>query len=64
MCVFFRIFVCELKEEKSPICRAQRYKEISGQTLNSYYKSHIVNIIDTISSWQLQCKHLVYIILY
>jgi hypothetical protein len=36
----------------------------AGQTLNSYYKSHIVNIIDTILSWQLQCKHLVYIILY
>ena len=28
MCVFFRIFVCELKEEKAPICRAQKYKEI------------------------------------
>ena len=28
MCVFFRIFVCELKEEKAPIYRAQRYKEI------------------------------------
>ena len=37
---------------------------LTGQTLNSYYKSHIVNIIDTILSWQLQCKHLVYIILY
>ena len=38
--------------------------EVTGQTLNSYYKSHIVNITDTILSWQLQCKHLVYIILY
>ena len=28
MCVFFRIFVCEVKEEKAPICRAQKYKEI------------------------------------
>ena len=28
MCVFFRIFVCEAKEEKAPICRAQKYKEI------------------------------------
>ena len=28
MCVFFRIFVCAKKKEKSPICRAQRYKEI------------------------------------
>ena len=27
MCVFFRIFVCELKEEKAPIYRAQKYKE-------------------------------------
>ena len=38
--------------------------EQAGQTLNSYYKSRIVNIMDTILSWQLQCKHLVYIILY
>ena len=28
MCVFFRIFVCEPKEEKAPICRVQKYKEI------------------------------------
>ena len=35
MCVFFRIFVCELKEEKSPICRAQRYKEIWAQMKTS-----------------------------
>ena len=28
MCVFFRIFVCEIKNRKAPICRAQRYEEI------------------------------------
>jgi len=28
MCVFFRIFVCEFKSEKAPICMAQRYEEI------------------------------------
>ena len=28
MCVFFRIFVCEAKSEKAPICMAQRYEEI------------------------------------
>ena len=28
MCVFFRIFVCEPKEEKAPIYRAQMYEEI------------------------------------
>ena len=28
MCVFFRTFVCAKKNKKSPICRAQRYKEI------------------------------------
>ena len=28
MCVFFRIFVCESKKEKAPICEAQRYGEI------------------------------------
>ena len=28
MCVFFRIFVCEAKKEKAPICMAQRYEEI------------------------------------
>ena len=27
MYVFFRVFVCELKEEKAPICMAQRYEE-------------------------------------
>ena len=43
---------------------SQSFQPKAGQTLNSYYKPHIVNIIDTILSWQLQCKHLVYIILY
>jgi len=28
MCVFFRIFVCEFKSEKAPICMVQRYEEI------------------------------------
>jgi len=28
MCVFFRIFVCEFKSEKAPVCMAQRYEEI------------------------------------
>ena len=28
MCVFIRIFVCEHKEEKAPIYRAQMYEEI------------------------------------
>ena len=28
MCVFFRIFVCELKVEEAPIYKVQRYKEI------------------------------------
>ena len=28
MCVFFRIFVCEPKKGKAPICMAQRYEEI------------------------------------
>jgi len=28
MCVFFRIFVCDLKEGKTPIYKAQRYEEI------------------------------------
>ena len=28
MCVFFRIFVCEIKSEKAPICMVQRYEEI------------------------------------
>jgi len=28
MCVFFRIFVCESKKEKAPICMVQRYEEI------------------------------------
>ena len=28
MCVFFRIFVCENKKEKAPICMVQRYEEI------------------------------------
>ena len=33
------------------ICRYnQTIIEVPGQTLNSYYKSHIVNIIDTILS--------------
>ena len=27
MYVFFRIFVCELKVEKAPIYKAQKYKE-------------------------------------
>ena len=28
MCVFFRIFVCETKEEKAPIYKAQRYERL------------------------------------
>ena len=28
MCVFFRIFVCDIKEGKTPIYKAQRYEEI------------------------------------
>jgi hypothetical protein len=34
MYVFFRIFVCELKEEKAPICMAQRYEEFWTYTSN------------------------------
>ena len=34
MCVFFRIFVCEAKKEKAPICMAQRYEEIWTYTSN------------------------------
>jgi hypothetical protein len=34
MCVFFRIFVCEAKSEKAPICMAQRYEEIWTYTSN------------------------------
>ena len=34
MCVFFRIFVCEAKEGKAPICRAQKYKEIRTYASN------------------------------
>ena len=34
MCVFFRIFVCEPKEEKAPICRAQKYKGIRTYASN------------------------------
>ena len=42
MCVFFRIFVCELKEEKAPICRAQKYKEIliNAKKIGYIYKKH------------------------
>ena len=28
MCVFFRIFVCDFKEGKTPIYKVQRYEEI------------------------------------
>ena len=34
MCVFFRIFVFELKEEKAPIYKAQRYEKIWTLTSN------------------------------
>ena len=34
MCVFFRIFVCELKNRKAPICMAQRYEEFWTYTSN------------------------------
>ncbi len=34
MCVFFRIFVCDIKEGKTPICMAQRYEEIWNYHLN------------------------------
>ena len=34
MCVFFRIFVCDFKSEKAPICMAQRYEEIWTYHLN------------------------------
>ena len=34
MCVFFRIFVCEPKEEKAPICWGQKYKEIRTYASN------------------------------
>ena len=34
MCLIFRIFVCEAKSEKEPICMAQRYEEIRTYTSN------------------------------
>ena len=34
MCVFFRIFVCEPKKGKAPICMAQRYEEFWNYASN------------------------------